>query len=180
MPAADQKVFFGIWCPQTIGRINVAGVDPKGAGGGELIDNLQLWREVPQVNCDEPGVCGNFVNCQDDPDCLCFRLADGTPFCGLGTVPCDGLTPCPDGTCPPGFVCQVDTCCDELAVCVSVETKCTGAAAPQGPPVAPGTLTTGGIAVEDVPAGPAPLDPAPEADPNPVSTSMSVTGVSDR
>ena len=71
-------------------------------------------------------------------------LADGTPFCGT-SIGCGGLTPCPDGTCPPGFVCQVNTCCFDVDVCVPEDVKCEGAAAPQLPP---GTSTTTGIVGE--------------------------------
>ncbi len=48
---------------------------------------------------------------------------------------------CVEGNCPPGFVCQVETCCG-FDICVPVETKCTGAAAPDYPP---GTLTSTGV-----------------------------------
>jgi hypothetical protein len=48
IPVTDQKTFFGIWCPETIGRINIAAVDQTGAGSAELVDNIQMWMEVPQ------------------------------------------------------------------------------------------------------------------------------------
>ncbi len=186
IPVSDQKTFFGIWCEETIGRINIAGVDVQGNGTGELVDNIQMWLEAPPCpwdcngdgvvnivdlidllgrwgpcagccqdhngdgvvnivdlikllanwgpcpvpsNCDTPGVCGTYVSCDPvDPNCFCFTLADGTPFCGQ-SVSCAGLVACPAGTCPPGFVCQVDTCCPDADICVPIETKCPGGAA---------------------------------------------------
>jgi hypothetical protein len=38
------KSFFGIWCKDTIGRINIfdlAGIGP------DAIDNIQMWMDVP-------------------------------------------------------------------------------------------------------------------------------------
>ncbi len=39
--AGGEKMFFGIWLPETIGRINVGGP------GGELVDNIEMWVPAP-------------------------------------------------------------------------------------------------------------------------------------
>jgi hypothetical protein len=55
LPVTGDKTFFGIWCPVTIGRINIAGSDQSGGNGAELVDNIQMWMEpaqVPVCPCD--------------------------------------------------------------------------------------------------------------------------------
>ena len=39
--AGGEKRFFGIWSPETIGRINIGGP------GGELVDNVEMWIPAP-------------------------------------------------------------------------------------------------------------------------------------
>lgn len=39
--AGSEKMFFGIWSPDTIGRINIGGP------GGELVDNIEMWIPAP-------------------------------------------------------------------------------------------------------------------------------------
>jgi hypothetical protein len=56
VPAQEGKFFFGIWCPEPIGRINIAGVGPAGEEGGELVDNIQMWMEPGQPPAC-PGDC---------------------------------------------------------------------------------------------------------------------------
>jgi hypothetical protein len=56
VPLAAGKTFFGIWCPESIGRINIGAADPAGAAGGELVDNIQMWMEVQEPTC--PWDCG--------------------------------------------------------------------------------------------------------------------------
>lgn len=46
-PGSDEKVFFGVWSKDTIGRINIAGITLEGLGGGELVDNIQMWVPEP-------------------------------------------------------------------------------------------------------------------------------------
>jgi hypothetical protein len=53
---SDVPTFFGIWCEQTIGRINVAAVDQAELGAGELVDNIQMWMEGQEPTC--PWDCG--------------------------------------------------------------------------------------------------------------------------
>src|SRR5688572_4465727 len=80
--------------------------------------------------------CANFIPCQGNPSCVCFSLADGSGFCGVG-VSCAGLTPCSlAAPCPAGFVCQVNTCCGAAGICVNSNTACSiagGAPAVLGP-----------------------------------------------
>ena len=115
-----------------------------GVGINDFLKLLANWGDCPAAaDCEVPGVCGNFETCAGNPACSCFTLADGSPFCGAG-VPCAGALECVDGTCPPGFVCQVLTCC-EVDICAPVETECGGAAAAVYPP---GTHTTAGVVPE--------------------------------
>jgi hypothetical protein len=89
VPAGVDKVFFGIWCPVAIGRINIGALGLIGQDGGELVDNIQMWMESaqePVCPCDcalphdkmvgvldilgalaqwgQPGPC----DCEDPPD----------------------------------------------------------------------------------------------------------------
>ena len=52
IPVTPDKTFFGIWCPDTIGRINVAAVSDAGGVGGELIDNIEMWLDPPPCPWD--------------------------------------------------------------------------------------------------------------------------------
>ena len=68
--------------------------------------------------------CDSFIACQDNPNCVCFSLANGTGFCGTG-VSCSGLAACSlAAPCGAGFVCQVNTCCGAAGICVSDQTAC--------------------------------------------------------
>ncbi len=40
------KEFFGVWCQQTIGRINIYDLSPVPAP--DAIDDIELWEEIPQ------------------------------------------------------------------------------------------------------------------------------------
>ena len=46
VPGQFDKVFFGIWSDQTIGRINVGGFSKLGFGM-EHVDNIQMWIPAP-------------------------------------------------------------------------------------------------------------------------------------
>ncbi len=85
--------------------------------------------------------CQTFIPCQNNPNCVCFSLANGSGWCGIG-VSCAGLTPCSLQTpCPTGFVCQVNTCCGAAGICVNVNTACNIA----GGPGAHGPGTSAGL-----------------------------------
>ncbi len=47
VPAALNKVFWGIWSDETIGRINIGTEDANFLAGGELIDNIDMWVPAP-------------------------------------------------------------------------------------------------------------------------------------
>ena len=108
----------------------------------DLLFLLAAWG--PCSDC-EGEVCGAYsFSCDpNNSGCTCFTLFDGSGFCGT-SVSCDQLT-CPDGNCPPGFVCQVETCCGEN-ICVDAATQCNVAAAPS---FEFGQLTSAGIAGVD-------------------------------
>ena len=75
-----------------------------------------------------PDACTEGFNCGDDADlftcggdgCYCMELFDGSDAC-LSVVEstCDAYEPCPDGSCPPGFECVVNSCCPD-PVCVPI------------------------------------------------------------
>lgn len=44
---SSAKTFFGIWSPDTIGRINIGGVDALGELTPEFVDNIQMWVPAP-------------------------------------------------------------------------------------------------------------------------------------
>jgi hypothetical protein len=57
VPAQQDKFFFGIWCGETIGRINIAGMTVDLAPDFEIVDNIQMWMEPEQApTC--PWDCG--------------------------------------------------------------------------------------------------------------------------
>ena len=106
--------FFGIWCPDDIGRINVH--DPT--GGREGADNIQLYVSFEPVCGDgwcEPGEC----YCAED-------CGPCEWMCGNGWVDpgeeCDPPgSPCANGlTCGPNCICGV--CGD--GICTGEEQEC--------------------------------------------------------
>ena len=92
--------FFGVWCPQSIGRFNVFDPDDPG-GGAEGADNIQMWL-TPQGECGDD-TCEPGETCENCPeDC------GACPFCG------DGEVNQPEEECdPPGFpsTCSNDQAC---------------------------------------------------------------------
>jgi hypothetical protein len=69
------------------------------------------------VECDG-GDCDTFVPCSANVDCVCARTFDQDGLCLPGSTECAALTLCaPDGSCPSGSVCIIDSCCVD-AVCV--------------------------------------------------------------
>jgi hypothetical protein len=89
----------------------------------------------------EPEVCGGYTFTCDpnNPGCTCFKLFDGSGFCGT-SVSCDQPQCGPNGECPSGSVCQVETCCG-VPICVSVDTQCNGGPA-NSEPAGEGPTTT--------------------------------------
>jgi hypothetical protein len=86
--------------------------------------------------------CANFIPCNNNPNCVCFTLADGQGFCGTG-VSCAGLTPCSLASpCAAGFVCQVNTCCGAAGICVPSSTACPPPTVAVPPLVGPGPFTS--------------------------------------
>ncbi len=63
--------------------------------------------------------CTTFTHCSSNCDCVCVDAHEAGGFCIPGSTPCDSLTPCEAGACPPGSVCTFDTCC-EIPVCIPI------------------------------------------------------------
>ena len=82
------KTFFGIWCPDTIGRINVAGVSDTGGVGGELVDNLEMWLDPPP--CPEDINGDGVINVLDLIDLLLCFGQPAVPGCVAEDVNSDG------------------------------------------------------------------------------------------
>jgi hypothetical protein len=84
---------------------------------------------LPPPSC-VGGSCGNLTTCSPtNPDCVCFTRHGDGGICLPGNTDCAQLTACPDGTCPPGFACLDNTCCDgKPSVCVPL--NLTGACPP--------------------------------------------------
>lgn len=94
-------------CPEDVDR----------SGEVDFIDIVALLSEwgpcdMNEAPCDFPGTCDDYELCgAGDPfDCVCWTLFDGTGAC-YQNFPCDETEDCPDGDCPPGFVCVVGSCC---------------------------------------------------------------------
>jgi subtilisin-like proprotein convertase family protein len=155
-PNEPNKHFFGVWCFETIGRINIwdEGIIP------DAVDNIQMWVDLPdcpgtgncfQANgtpgCNDPDCC--FAVCAQDPFCcdtswdgICANEAQakcGNPVCGgPGTGPCNlpsNLPGCDDPVCCKK-ICLIDPfCCDTAwdAICVD-EAIDKGCVPPPPPP----------------------------------------------
>jgi hypothetical protein len=82
---------------------------------------------------------GDVGSCNGDPGCHDCLTPLGDCVC-VQEQPCNELQPCPDGTCPPGFFCCVNTCCFE-PVCVPL---CGGSPSGRSPArsAAPGQVTS--------------------------------------
>ncbi len=143
-PGDDRKQFFGVWCPSTIGRINIDALQPGGGIGGQLIDNIQLWREPAECT---PFVCGGPLTFCADGVCICVETTEGFVCVDPG-APCTGID-CSAVPCPPGTICVLNTCCG-TASCVDAAFLCPGPPAPQQ---LPGTLTITGVGRAIVPGG---------------------------
>ncbi len=82
-PAEPSKTFFGVWCPQTIGRINIFYVFGPAP---DTIDDIQMWEEQPHCPWD----CANSDRTIDILDFLALLAGWGFPgpcdFDGDGAV----------------------------------------------------------------------------------------------
>jgi hypothetical protein len=134
-------------CPGTPSRHEVSnqfGVGQEDFGDAKMLCVPALAESCPGGRCEAFS-----FGCHESGLCACFTLSRGQSFCGA-PVACAGLAPCkagkagsPAGTCPDGFVCQVNTCCGG-PVCVPADTLCVpGQPAPPLPP--PGLRTTIGV-----------------------------------
>ncbi len=90
-------------CPEDVNRDGTVSF-------ADILRILAAWGDCPdEDSCPDPQVCGEFVPCAE-PDCFCFTTFTGDGVC-YRDFSC-GAQDCPDGNCPPGFVCVVETCCD--------------------------------------------------------------------
>ena len=100
----------------------------------------------PNPECRN-AACGTFTpGCSDNPDCVCTSTSTGGGFCVPGSTSCGGLADCVNGTCPPGSLCSVDTCCGR-PVCISLSLTCppsTNGARAAAPNWAAGTIANAG------------------------------------
>ena len=77
----------------------------------------------PTGNCSPGGTCASgFVQCGAvGTACFCFTTPTGAGCGALAS--CDGLDACgPNLDCPPGFICEIDSCCGTPVcgpICVS-------------------------------------------------------------
>jgi hypothetical protein len=86
---------------------------------------------------------GAVNSCNNDPGCHDCMTPIGDCVC-VQEQPCNGLQPCPGGTCPPGFFCCVDTCCFE-PVCLPLCAANASRRSPEGTdrhPFAAGSKTS--------------------------------------
>ena len=101
---------------------------PEDVDGNGVVDMLDLklllaaWGvcDGPAV-CDAGFICGGLIEpcpSSDLSECFCFTGFDGDVICGLNAN-CADLAICPDGVCPPGTQCAIDTCCAN-PVCLPV------------------------------------------------------------
>ena len=84
------------------------------------------------LTCDQPWMCGDHppdFRCDAELDtCICMLGFDGNPHCIniAQDRPCYEIQSCPDGTCPPGWVCTI-TCCNDPKCMPLCETPIPGA-----------------------------------------------------
>ena len=89
IPVTPDKTFFGIWCPDTIGRINVDGFSAAGGVGGELVDNIEMWLDPPPP-CPWDCQAAPQSGAVDVPDLLALLGAWGGPQTPGTTCDLDG------------------------------------------------------------------------------------------
>ncbi|MCH8853301.1 MAG: hypothetical protein IID41_11720 [Planctomycetes bacterium] len=111
--------FWGVWCEDTIGRINLWDTASGPGAGAQGADNIQMWLNA--------GVCGD-GKCTGGEDCENCEVDCGVcPVCGNGDIEegedCD--PPGPDGC--GDEVCLDDCTCGDLCgdgICSAGENEC--------------------------------------------------------
>ncbi len=87
-----------------------------------LLSDRPVMAQISNPGC-QGATCGNFIVCEDDVDCFCVTLADGSGFCSEDAF-CSDLDMCDSNNlCDPGFVCALDTCCT-VPVCLATSMQC--------------------------------------------------------
>jgi hypothetical protein len=123
-------------------------VATPGGDGVINIDDLLViingWGDCPS-QCPVGFVCGGPDNppCREGSgsECVCFTSFNGNRVCAQHGF-CEGFE-CVNGSCPPGYVCVVDTCCG-VPVCLPT---CGQNLPPTA--MAPGTRTSAGVVGAD-------------------------------
>jgi hypothetical protein len=128
----NQQLCNGICCDTCMDCVNnVCHPNVLCSEQGELCCNnvcCQVGFTCVNGQCTNPypgcygATCETYMECNDNPDCFCGTLADGSTLCQVSTA-CAPLTLCPDGTCPSGSVCLIGSCCGE-PVCVPLSVTC--------------------------------------------------------
>ncbi len=139
--SSDLRILLAFWgpcAPVCLGDID----QDDEVDFDDLLFVLRDWGPCPGGGtCDIGFECGDELTfCGPGEPCVCFTVPDGTFACGDSAVLCRDLQQCPDGTCPPGFACAVNTCCG-MPVCIEL---CDGDAPVYGD-LQPGDLTPVGI-----------------------------------
>ncbi len=139
-------------CPEDLDRDGRVGFP-------DLLALLAAWGGcLEPYACEVPWTCETKGTiCNDSPLCVCFELFDGETFCVDLLADCNDMPFCPDGTCPPGLVCLIDSCCGETR-CISLEWACLPGATGARPRPAIGTPTVTGTAGADGSASVGPCD----------------------
>lgn len=144
----DLLQVIGDWGPCPVPPTPCPGdVDPPGGNGvvdiNDLLAVIGGWGPCPD-KCDTPFNCNSppAVLCEGTTTCFCTQGFFGNAVCAMD-FPCANVVQCPNGNCPPGFVCIVNTCCVNGApVCAPV---CTSL--PLAPPLFGDTLLSRSISV---------------------------------
>ena len=124
-------------------------IDGGGIGITDLLGLIANWGPCPVDTCADPFVCGapEVPFCDPDETCVCVATFDGQFICIDAFTSCG--VECPDGTCPEGFICVVDTCCGGDTTCIPESALCVEGLTSVPQEVKPGTMTITGRAGAD-------------------------------